>query len=132
MVMDNIFDRWNEVKKHVNALSPSEPFPMVREVWVGVIGKNIGYEQNGGIDNFLRPVLIVKKFNNHMFLVVPLSTKQKIFDFYYNFTDPNNIPASVILAQIRLISVKRLKRRLYDLSIPDFKLVKYHLRSFFS
>ena len=129
--MDNLFDRWNEVKKQVDAFTPGEPFPMTREVWIGVLGKNIGVEQNGGVDNFLRPVLIVKKFNNTMFLVVPLSTKQKPYDFCYNFIDLNGVKASAILAQIRLVSIKRLKRKLYDFPIKDFRQIKFRLRSFF-
>lgn len=83
-----------------------------------VAGKNIGYEQNGSGDNFARPVLVVKKFNNHMFWCVPLSTKQKRFDFYFNFTDPNEQKVSAILAQLKLVSVKRLKRKLYEIT-PD-------------
>lgn len=80
-----------------------------------VLGKNIGFEQNGGGDNFSRPLMIIKKFNNHMFWAIPLSTKQKKFDFYHNFTDPDNNPVSVILAQLKLVSLKRLKRKLYDM-----------------
>jgi hypothetical protein len=34
-------------------------------------GKNIGYEQNGSGANFSRPILIIRKFNNHMYWVVP-------------------------------------------------------------
>ena len=53
------------------------------------LGKNLGYEQNGSGNNFSRPVLVLKKFNNRMFWCIPLSTKQNKFDFYYNFIDPN-------------------------------------------
>ena len=127
----NDFDFWNELKKKTDA-EKNEPdrFPKGGEVWMSVLGKNIGFEQNGSGDNFSRPVLIIKKFNNHMFWTIPLSTKQKNFDFYFNYTDPNNQKVSVILAQIRLLSVKRLKRKLYD--IPDvlFNQIKQKLKSF--
>ena len=53
-----------------------------------------------------------------MFWCVPLSTKQKRFDFYFNFTDPNGLKVSVILAQLKLTSIKRLKRKLYEIE-PD-------------
>lgn len=53
-----------------------------------------------------------------MFWCVPLSTKQKRFDFYFNFTDPNGLKVSVILAQLELMSVKRLQRKLYEIE-PD-------------
>jgi len=94
------------------------------------IGKNIGFEQNGSGDNFSRPVLVIKKFNNHMFWVVSLSTKQKPFDFYFNYTDPNNQKVSAILAQMKLMSVKRLKRKLYDIHGELFDQMKKKLKSF--
>lgn len=94
------------------------------------LGKNIGYEQNGSGDNFSRPILILKKFNNHMFWVIPLSTKQKEFDFYFNYTDPNNQKVSAILAQMKLLSVKRLKRKLYEIPNELFDEMKEKLKFF--
>ena len=97
---------------------------------MSALGKNIGFEQNGSGDNFSRPVLIVKKFNNHMFWSIPLSTKQKKFDFYYNFTDSNGSQVSVILAQLKLVSVKRIKRKMYDLSDKQLQDIKGKLKTF--
>ena len=112
------FDSWNKLKKKI-AIEDEIPdrFPKEGEVWMSSVGKNVGFEQNGSGDSFSRPVLVIKKFNNHMFWVVPLSTKQKKFDFYFNYTDPNNEKVSAILAQMKLFSIKRFKRKLYD--IPD-------------
>ncbi len=116
--MHKDFDKWNEQKKSIEAgIAEGGGFPKAGEVWMCAIGRNIGFEQNGGGDNFSRPVLVVKKFNNQMFWAVPLSTKQKDFDFYFNFTDRDNKKVSAILAQMKLVSVKRFKRNLYY--IPD-------------
>jgi mRNA interferase MazF len=125
------FDFWNELKKKIED-EKNEPdrFPKESEVWMSSLGKNIGYEQNGSGDNFSRPILIVKKFNNHMFWVIPLSTKQKDFDFYFNYTDPNDQKVSAILAQMKLLSVKRLKRKLYDIPNELFDEMKQKLKSF--
>jgi mRNA interferase MazF len=125
------FDSWNELKKKIN-VEKNEPdrFPKEGEVWMSSLGKNIGYEQNGSGDNFSRPILIIKKFNNHMFWVIPLSTKQKGFDFYFNYTDPNNQKVSAILAQMKLLSVKRLKRKLYDIPNKLFDEMKQKIKSF--
>lgn len=125
------YDLWNELKKKIQ-LTTDIPdfFPQEGEVWMSSLGKNIGYEQNGSGTNFSRPVLVVKKFNNHMFWCASLSTKQKPFDFYFNFTDPNGEKVSVILAQLKLVSVKRLKRKLYDISNNDLVKVKDKLREF--
>ncbi|HMO78986.1 MAG TPA: type II toxin-antitoxin system PemK/MazF family toxin [Candidatus Paceibacterota bacterium] len=116
--MQKNFDEWNEVKKHIEENNEiNNKFPSRKEVWHCNLGKNIGFEENGTSKDFSRPVLIIKKFNNKMFWVIPLSTKQKKLNFYFNFTDPDQRRVSAILAQLRLISVKRINRRMYKL--PD-------------
>jgi mRNA interferase MazF len=125
------FDKWNEFKKRIDEDNnmPAN-FPKEGEVWMSNVGINVGFEQNGNEDNFTRPMLIIKKFNNHMFWAVPLSTKQKNFDFYFNFTDLNNQKVSVILAQMKLVSVKRLKRDIYIMPSDLFKEIKGRLKLF--
>lgn len=125
------FDKWNEFKKRIDE-DNNKPvnFPKEGEVWMSNVGINVGFEQNGNEDNFTRPMLIIKKFNNHMFWAVPLSTKQKKFDFYFNFTDLNNQKVSVILAQMKLVSVKRLKRDIYIMPDDLFKDIKEKLKLF--
>ena len=123
------FNRWNELKKKIdNEDSLPDNFPKEGEVWMSSVGVNIGYEQNGSEDNFSRPMLIIKKFNNHMFWAIPLSTKQKDFDFYFNFTDPNGQKVSAILAQMKLVSVKRLKRDIYIIPKELFEEIKDKLK----
>ena len=125
------FNRWNELKKKIDGNeSALDKFPKEGEVWMSDVGLNIGYEQNGSEDNFSRPVLIVKKFNNHMFWAIPLSTKQKGFDFYYNYTDPNSQRVSAILAQMRLLSVKRLRRDMYVMPKEIFEQIKKRIKTF--
>ncbi len=125
------FDLWNKLKKKIEAeRNIPDKYPKEGEVWMSSIGKNIGFEQNGSGDNFSRPVVIIKKFNNHMFWSIPLSTKQKDLDFYYNYTDVYKQEVSVILAQMKLLSVKRLKRKLYEMDIKQVQEIKLKLQSF--
>jgi mRNA interferase MazF len=125
------FDRWNEIKKSIEEeLDDPDKFPKEGEVWMCTLGKNIGYEQNGSGESFSRPVMIIKKFNNHMFWTIALSTKQKRFDFYFNYTDPNGLKVAGILAQLKLTSQKRLKRKLYEMDISNFTEVKERLNKF--
>ena len=127
----NDFDLWNDIKKEINELvDDPNRFPKEREVWMSSFGKNVGFEENGAGDNFSRPVLIIKKFNNRMFWAVPLSTKQKNLNFYYNYIDPAGLSASAIIAQLRLISVKRLDRKMYELGKEDFLEIKERIRKF--
>lgn len=129
--MSDDFDEWNKLKKKIeNSKSESPKFPKEGEIWMSNLGKNIGFEQNGCGDNFSRPVLIIKKFNNHMFWGVPLSTKQKKFDFYFNYTDPDTRNVSAILAQMKLVSIKRLNRKIYELDEEKLTSIKNKLKSF--
>ncbi len=129
--MEKDFDKWNEIKKKIHQEENiPDRFPKEGEVWMSNLGKNIGFEQNGGGENFSRPILIIKKFNNHMFWVVPLSTKQKNFDFYYNFIDIDNKKVSAILAQLKLMSVKRFNRKMYEMPQNQFVDVLNKIRGF--
>lgn len=96
------------------------------------VGMNIGFEQNGTGRIFERPALVVKKFNNKMYWIAPLSTKQKEYDFYYNFIDPNGKKGSVILAQLRLVSVRRFIRDMYKINEADFDAILVRITAFLS
>lgn len=125
------FDLWNILKKKVNGQDTiPNAFPKEGEVWMVYLGKNIGFEQNGGGADFSRPVLVIKKFNNHMFWTIPLSTKQKSFNFYYNYVDPNGQQVAAILAQMKLTSIKRFQRKLYALDASLVGHVKQKLKLF--
>lgn len=129
--MSKDFDDWNKLKKEIESNENEVgTFPKEGEVWISHFGKNIGSEQNGSGEDFSRPILIIKKFNNHMFWAVPLSTKQKSFDFYFNYIDQNNEKVSAILAQMKLVSVKRVRRMLYRIPEEIFKEIREKLKSF--
>lgn len=121
--MQKNFNDWNESKKRIDSDPNPNLFPQAGEVWICAIGLNVGFEQNGSRENFSRPVLIIKKFNNKMFWIAPLSAKQKKLDFYYNFTDKHNQNVAVILAQLRLLSVKRFERKMYNFPEENFSEV---------
>ncbi|MEA3353897.1 MAG: type II toxin-antitoxin system PemK/MazF family toxin, partial [Campylobacterota bacterium] len=91
------------------------------------MGKNIGYEQDGKGDDFVRPIVIVKGFNESMFFGIPLSTKIKEGKFYYKFkfTKKDTVMTNIaLLSQMRLFSTKRLLNKIGVMSIYDFKNMK--------
>ena len=59
-------DFFFDPKRFAHIHSISVLYPKVSEVWMCYWGKNIGYEENGSEVSFLRPAMIVKKFNNEM------------------------------------------------------------------
>ena len=97
------FDEWNEVKKEVDKKEKILKFNQ-RDIFFINLGQNVGYEQNGAGEKFLRPVLILKKFNKRFFLGVLLSSKSKNNQFYYKIGEDS----FAILSQVRTFDAKRL------------------------
>ncbi len=126
------FNAWNMSKKELESKDVKlKTFPKVGDVWVTVFGKNIGREQNGGKKNFTRPGLVVKNFNNELFWVVPLTTKQKDSNFNFNYIDPSGNAVSAITSQMKPLSIKRFKRRMYLLDSQTQLMIKEQIKSYF-
>jgi mRNA interferase MazF len=116
--MQKDFDRWNEAKKHIDASTFSH-YVHMREVWWCSLGVNVGREEDGSAELFERPVLIINKFNRDMVLVVPLTTTAKRTPYHFVFRHRGGEVAA-LLSQLRLVSTKRLKRRVFRMSEPLF------------
>ncbi|MCX6755913.1 MAG: type II toxin-antitoxin system PemK/MazF family toxin [Candidatus Nomurabacteria bacterium] len=119
--MDKEFDEWNIQKKNLN--SKFELFSNIREIWWCSLGLNIGVEIDGKNQNFERPVLILKVYNKNMILVAPLSTKFKDNPYYFPVKISENKTSYVILSQSRLVSSKRLVRKISRLNKKSFEKV---------
>lgn len=85
------FDRWNEVKKHVDLRRNTEQiYFKERDVWWCSLGINIGDEENGKGVISQRPILVLRKFNARIFLGIPMSTKLKPQNpFYFSLICPD-------------------------------------------
>jgi mRNA interferase MazF len=75
------FIKWNEVKEGVNSLDPSNIYFNEREIWWCYLGLNVGIEEDGKGENFMRPVLIINKFSRRLCWVIPLSTIVSIMEY---------------------------------------------------
>ncbi len=103
-----IIDRTNtniEIKEH--------------EVYWCSLGENIGFEQDGKGDDFRRPVLIFKKFNNNLFWGIPMSTKNKNNRYYVKIL-LKDIKQSAMVSQLRILDSKRLDQYIGYISKSDF------------
>ena len=100
------FDNWNKMKKEIS--QKSSVYTKEGEIYYASLGHNIGSEQNGKGDKFMRPILVYKKFGKETILAMPLSSQPKEGRFYFSFTfQPNKIFVA-LLSQIRLLDTKRL------------------------
>lgn len=123
------YDAWNEVKKF-NSIG-HRPYFKEREIWWTSLGLNIGDEEDGKGKVFMRPVLVVKKFNTNIFLGCPLSKIIKPSNKYYCAISLPAGERSVIISQIKLHDAKRFKERIAVCSVQDFEKIKKALRDLF-
>jgi mRNA interferase MazF len=120
--MTKEFDRWNEKKKALNRVE-FDDYVHEREVWWCALGLNVGVEADGKNDDFDRPVLILRKFNRDSVLIVPLSSRIKENPYHVQFQHEGEMAAAVI-SQIRLVSTKRLLRRMYRMDSGIFAKIQ--------
>jgi mRNA-degrading endonuclease toxin of MazEF toxin-antitoxin module len=128
----NSFDAWNKQKQAIDARPPVLVFAQPQDVWFCRLGRNVDVETNGGGENFSRPMVIIKSFNRRMVWAIPLTSKPKSHDFHFRFTDPLGTDVAANVAQLRLISTKRLARKIYRMDEAIFDRIGDLARTFLS
>jgi mRNA interferase MazF len=124
--MNKDFKEWHNEKGDLHE-NKVRAFFHEREVWFASVGLNIGFEQDGRGDSFLRPVIVLKKFNNEVLWCIPLTKNQKKGKYYFSFSLGEEV-STAILSQIRLIDSKRLQYKIGDMTMRDFVEVKEKLK----
>lgn len=127
--MKKDFQRWHTLKSSIHEASPT-PLFRERELWWCSLGANIGVEADGKNDLFERPILVWRKFNKEMFWGLPITSKEKTGkSFYFTFGFQGETP-TVVLSQLRVLSSKRLIRRLGKLSDSEFEKLNNAISDF--
>ncbi len=126
-----LFDTWNNEKKLIHSKVSETFYVNQREIWFVKMGKNIGYEENGK-EEFVRPVLVIKKVGN-LFFTVALTTKGKRNNRFYHFFQDvfftqNHKDASgkssAILSQVRVLDKKRFQEKIGYVGEEEFAVIK--------
>ena len=104
--MKKDFDGWNEIKKQADTEEPR--LYTVREIWWCRFGVNIGTEQDGRGDNFLRPAVILRGFGPDACLVVPLTTSLREHPLRVSVGIVDGRSARANLSQLRVVDTRRL------------------------
>lgn len=119
--MEKDYINWNEKKIKINNII-KRPFFHNKEIWWCNLGINIGFEQDGRGKDFLRPVIVFRKFNNTIFWAIPLTHTIKNNEYYMQIRSGLNKEASTaILSQIRLIDSRRLSHKFGKISDNDMR-----------
>lgn len=120
------FDEWNNLKKKINTKEKFATFNE-REVWWVRQGINVGSEQYGKGENFIRPFLVLKKITHTLFLGVPLTSKKendaRLKVKYYKEVDLQNKKSLLCFNQIKVVDARRLLKIKETLSENTFKNV---------
>lgn len=121
--MHKDFDTWNEKKKLIDVKSEI-PFFREGEVWWVHFGLNVGFEMNGKGNEFMRPVLVIKKYNHFSFLALPLgtSTKASKYRIPVGVVDGKNAFAN--LSQMKNIDSKRLINKVAHIEKEELRGIK--------
>ncbi len=130
--MEEIFDKWNEVKKIVQNDEKIRLFKQ-RDIFFINMGQNIGFEQNGKGENFVRPIIILKKITNQMFLGIPLSSQLKKGDWFFEFefNTKDDVSRNIaIIPQIKMFSSRRLLNKIGVIKTKDFEILKQKVKDF--
>lgn len=120
---------WTPVKAKIHNTESVRPGFHEREIWYCHLGENIGFEQDGKGDDFLRPVIILRKFNNEILWAIPLTSAIKESPYYFVISfGENKTKSSAILSQIRLIDAKRLGYTIGEVGKEEFEELKKKLK----
>jgi mRNA interferase MazF len=127
-MMEKDFGGWSKEKEKINALTKI-PFFQEREIWFSFFGANVGSEQDGKGNQFLRPIIVVRKFKNDIFWAIPLTHTRKDDEYNFIFWIDLRGENTAILSQIRLMDARRLCYRIGFLSEADFRFLKEKLKA---
>ncbi|AHB41816.1 hypothetical protein P148_SR1C00001G1037 [candidate division SR1 bacterium RAAC1_SR1_1] len=129
----SLFDSWNQEKKHIHQYGSTgrikDFYINHREVWYVKLGINVGYEQNGKTE-FKRAVLIIKKIGN-IFLVIPMTTKEKNNIYHYKLISFKGKVSWLILSQLRTVDKKRFIEKIGEISTEELKIIKKNLSKYY-
>jgi hypothetical protein len=117
---ENIYNLWNDNKKVISKNNSLIKFQQFQIIFIK-IGVNIGFEQDGKGKDFLRPVLVYKKFNNRVFLGIPLTSRENNDKFHFEFEYKKGVKSYAILSQIKLFDIQRAKYYDGKISKENFK-----------
>ncbi len=126
MDKSELFENWCFLKKDIDKKEKTIGLKSRNIVFVNM-GQNIGSEQNGKGEEFLRPVIVVKILNKNLFFGIPLTSKEKEGSFFYKieFTHKaKSYTSTAILAQAKVFDTKRCKYTKGMITKKDFEILK--------
>jgi mRNA-degrading endonuclease toxin of MazEF toxin-antitoxin module len=122
------FSQWHDIKTEIQQRNP--PSFREREIWWCHLGLNLGTETDGKNEDYLRPVLVLRKFNRRSLIALPLTTQIKDRTDYFRFHFHGRMQCA-ILQQIRKIDSLRLLNKMGELRQEPFDAIRLAVKELF-
>jgi mRNA interferase MazF len=123
------FDAWNAVKQRTHA--EQSRLYTVREIWWCRLGVNIGTEQDGKGEWYVRPCVILRGFGPDACLVVPLTTSKREHPLRVDVGLVEGMHARANLSQLRTVDTRRLEEKIGFLDKDAFAAIRKALKKMF-
>lgn len=121
------YSDWHRVKLDINN-KEIRAHATEREVWFCHLGANVGFEQDGKGDRYLRPMLIIKKTSPETYIAIPITKKFRNYPSYVRMpANSSKFDGYLILNQIRFIDGKRLAYHRMTIDKAQFAEIKNRL-----
>lgn len=135
--MEKDYTQWWEEKVNLNALDLSDFYINSRDIYFTKMWLNIGFEENWK-NNFLRPVLVLKKLWN-LFFTIALTSKWKDNKLFYHkfesvkYNEDNqkySDSSYCILSQVKVMDKRRFTEKMWYLPKQEFEELQKKLKKF--
>lgn len=117
------FLEWIKVKIKIDSQEYNPPLISEGDLFWCMMGENVGVEVGGKNELFTRPVIVLKKFGRLGFFGIPVTKTERKGSWYVSFVH-KGIRETAMLSQGRLLSFKRLGKKMGALDDIDFRNVK--------
>lgn len=120
----NDYNLWNVAKIQTATAKPKNI--QNGYIYWTKIGKNVGCEVFGKNADFIRPVLVIKRFSikSSLFLGIPLSSKIKNNPQSYIFTDSKGKKQNALLNQMRVFDTRRIVSRCSKINENELQKIR--------
>ncbi|HEY4500347.1 MAG TPA: type II toxin-antitoxin system PemK/MazF family toxin [Candidatus Paceibacterota bacterium] len=125
--MKKDYSKWHTEKSNIQEIK-ERPFFNEHDIWSVSTGANVGFEIDGKGDKFLRPMIVIKKFNKESFWGLSITRSIRKGPYYFSFSFKEGEISTANLSQLRLVDAKRLRYKLGGTNKKDFKELKEKLR----
>ena len=120
------FDQWNDVKRKTDYKQRTIGIKP-RDIFYIKLGQNVGSEEYGKGQDFVRPVLVLRQLTKELFVGVPLTSTLKHNDYFHTFSYTHKVKGTIensaMILQLKTFSKKRLLNRIGMMHKEDFQNV---------